>query len=391
MNVLFIMNGIGSVGGLPGVSGGDVRWIEIAKCWQRAGHNIHVFTPNSGKELCQRLGLNATFHINEVPNDYSIKTYLLKYVKARFIPDSLENFKGVIYSTTEHLYDVLPALKMKRKNKDSVWVTVVHWVAPLKRRGTSLLNSFLFYLNQQKGFHYIRKAADVVLAVSDSTTEHVKRIGITRNVYSVGAGVAFHEIRETVTKLECTEYDAVFMKRLDGTKGVFDIVDIWKDVVKTKNDARLGIIGLGTKSVMVKLDRMITDYGLSDNVDVLGPIYDFEKKISVLGSSKLFVLPSYEENWAIVIGEAIAAGVPVLCYDIKEIRPIWKENIVWIPQGDKKMFADKILKILDDKQAQNSLSNLGIKFVAKYDWWEIAEREKALILSSEVTNPLFDS
>ena len=95
------MNGVGSVGGLPGVSGGDVRWIEIAKHWQRLGHNINVFTPNSGKELCKRLGLDAVFYINDVPNDYSIKTYFLKYVKARIIPDSLKHFKGVTVRTSE--------------------------------------------------------------------------------------------------------------------------------------------------------------------------------------------------------------------------------------------------------------------------------------------------
>lgn len=378
------MNGIGSVGGLPGVSGGDVRWIEIAKCWQRAGHIINVFTPNSGKDLCQRLGLNATFHINYVPNDYSIKTYLLKYVKARFIPDSLADFKGVIYSSTEHFYDVLPALKIKRKNKENVWVTVIHWVAPLKRNGTSLLNSFLFYLNQQGGFRYIRKEADVVLAVSDSTTEHVKRIGITRNVFSVGAGVAFNEIRETVTKLDCKQYDAVFMKRLDGTKGVFDIVEIWKDVVKTKPDALLGIIGLGTKSAMDKLNRMVADFGLSDNVDVLGPIYDFEKKMSVLGSSKLFVLPSYEENWAIVIGEAMAAGVPVICYNIPEIRPIWGNNVTWIPKGNKTIFAKEIISLLDNNHARNTLSKMSVLFIEKYDWERIATEELKIINDAHV-------
>jgi glycosyltransferase involved in cell wall biosynthesis len=375
------MNGIGSVDDQPGVSGGDVRWIEIAKCWQNSGHTIHVFTPNSGKELCQRLGLTAIFHINEVPNDYSIKTYLVKYVKARFIPESLENFKGVIYSTTEHFYDVLPALKIKEKNRDAVWVAVVHWVAPLKRNGTSLLNSFLFYLNQQEGFHYIRKAADVVLTVSDSTLYHVKRIGIKKNVHSVDAGVAFNEIRKTITKVDYKQYDAVFMKRLDGTKGVFDIVEIWKDVVKKKPNARLGIVGLGTKSAMDKLNRMITNFGLSGNVDVLGPIYDFEKKISVLGSSKLFVLPSYEENWAIVIGEAMAAGVPVLCYNIPEIKPIWGNNVTWIPKGNKEVFAIKILELLAHPNLRTELSKNGVLFINRYDWREIAEKELNLIRS----------
>ncbi|MEM3587225.1 MAG: glycosyltransferase, partial [Candidatus Jordarchaeaceae archaeon] len=171
MKVLFIMNGLGAVDGLPGISGGDVRWIEIAKRWQKAGHDVHVLTPEAGVELCRKLGLNTTFHILAVPNDYSLKTYLLRFVKSTYIPKTLENFHGVVYSTTEHVYDVRPAAKIKKNGTGNIWVAIVHWVAPLKRKGTSWLNSMLFFLNQQMGFWYIKKGADLVLAVSRITAE----------------------------------------------------------------------------------------------------------------------------------------------------------------------------------------------------------------------------
>lgn len=379
LSVLFIMNGIGSVDGFSGISGGDVRWIEIAKWWQRQGYDIHVLTPQAGITLCKKLGLEAVFHESVIPNDYSLKSYLVRFFKSRSVPKSLRGFEGVVYSTTEHAYDVLPALRVKEKGKNVTWAAVIHWVAPLRRKGTSLLNGVLFFLNQRIGFRHIRNKADVVLAVSDSTREQAKRIGITRNIHSVGAGVAFNEIRKIVTKLEHRQYDAVFMKRLDGTKGVFDIIDIWKDVVKTREDAKLGIIGLGTKNNVNKLTRMIENYDISNNVDILGPIYDFEKKISVLGSSKLFVLPSYEENWAIVIGEAMAAGVPVLCYSIPEIRPIWGDNVDWIPKGDKAKFAKEIIELLGNRRARNKLSQMGLPFIERYDWQIIADEEMKIV------------
>lgn len=379
-NILFIMNGIGSVNGLPGISGGDVRGIEIAKCWRRYGHDIHVFTPEAGVKLCERLGLQATFHTSKVPNEYSLRTYLLRFLKSRFIPKTLSDFEGIIYSTTEHVYDVLPALKIRGNGKNNAWVAVVHWVAPLKRKGTSWLNSVLFFFNQRLGFRYIRNGADVVLAISENTAEQVKRIGIKKNVFPVGAGVDFKEIRDIASKTKSKKYDAVFMKRFDGTKGVFDTMEIWKHVVKAKKDARLGMIGLGTKEVMIKLEKMVETYGIMGNVDFLGPIYDFNTKFSILASSKLFVLPSYEENWAIVIGEAMAAGVPVVCYDLLQIKPIWKGNVVWVPKGDKKGFANEVIKLLHNQRRRKKLSQTGIKFVESYDWQEIAEEEMNIIV-----------
>ncbi len=381
MNILFIMNGIGSVNSFPGISGGDVRWIEIAKCWQKAGHEIHVFTPEAGVELCRKLGLDATFHIFDAPNDYSLKTYLLRFVKSTYIPKTLENFHGIVYSTTEHVYDVRPAIKIKENGTGNIWVAVVHWVAPLKRTRASWLNSILFFFNQQMGFRYIKNRADLVFAVSKITAEHVKKKGIKHNLFSVDCGVAYQEIRQIAAKVRSKRYDAIFIKRFDGTKGVFDIIEIWKEVVKTKHEAKLGMIGLGTKKVMDRLSRMVENYGIKDNVDFLGPIYDFETKISVLASSKLFVLPSYEENWAIVIGEALAAGVPVLCYDLPTIRPLWKDKVIWVPKGDKKKFANKVIELLDSEQVRTRLSEAGIRFVKEYDWQRIADKEMMLISS----------
>ena len=145
MNILFIMNGIGAVGNLPGVSGGDVRWIEIAKYWQRKGYEIHVYTLETGVELCKKIGLEATFHIFRAPNEYSLKTYAIKFLKLKAIPITLNNFQGIVYSTTEHIYDVFPASRIKKATKGNIWVATVHWVAPLKRKGTNWLNSFLFF------------------------------------------------------------------------------------------------------------------------------------------------------------------------------------------------------------------------------------------------------
>jgi len=376
------MNGIGSENNLPGISGGDVRWVEIAKIWQKQGHEIHVFTPKAGKDFCKKMGLDAFFHIFGVPNEYGIKTYLIRALKSFLIPKSLKSSFDIIYSSTEHWYDVIPAIKIKRNNKTSRWGAVVHWVAPLKRKGTDFLSSLLFFINQRVGYHYIKKQADVVLAVSDSTAENVKGIGIPENkVFSVACGMDFNKIHDATRQADQKEYDAIFMKRFDGTKGVFDLPEIWRGVVNQKNDAKLGLIGFGTKKVIGKLENLIEHNNLQKNIEIIGPIYDFNEKFLTLAKSRLFILPSYEENWAIVIGEAMAAGLPVLCYDIKEIRPIWQDKIIWIPMGDKKQFANKINHIINDKNLRDNLSMEGLDFIKRYDWKQIAENELDLLLN----------
>ena len=381
MKALFIANGIGIEKGKPGISGGDIRWIEIAKKWRdNMDIEIHVLTQDAGIDLCERVGLNAEFHRMEMPSEYSVSGYLLRALNSFRLPKELTKFEGIIYASTEHWYDVIPGALIKRKNPRSKFVVVAHWVAPLIRTGTSLINSILFYINQRMGYFVGKRYADLFLAVSEPTGNDLKRIGIPESkIKVVEAGVDYDEIRRIASQVKEKEFDGVFMKRFDGTKGVFDVVEIWDYVVSEIPNAKLILIGHGTKANINKLEKMIKEKNLEENVRILGPIYDFEKKFRILAKSKVFLLPSYEENWAIVIGEAMAAGLPVVCYNLPEIQPIWEDNVIWVPKGDKTAFAQKVIEFLTDERLREKFITKGIEFVKQYDWGEIAKKEIMLI------------
>jgi len=381
--VLFIANGIWKEENRPGISGGDVRWIEIAKIWQKKGLEVHILTTQAGRELSILLGLkDAIFHEIQAPSSYGVRSYIKRFFASLKLSDELKDFKGIIYSVSEHSYDVIPGKVIKSSNRNNIFAVVAHWVAPLIRKGTSPINSILFYLNQRIGYYFTKKYADRVLAVSKPTAEALVRIGIPQDkIAVVECGVYYNDIRDIASRVEKKEFDAIFMKRFDKTKGVLDVIEIWKYVVREIKDAKLILVGHGSKDTLEELNKLIKKYGLENNIKILGPIYDFNKKIEILAKSKLFLLPSYEENWAIVIGEALAAGVPVICYDLPEIKPIWEDKIIWVPRGDKREFAKRIIELLQDDKLRAKLSKEGIEFVKKYDWEEIAKKELELILS----------
>ena len=73
---------------------------------------------------------------------------------------------------------------------------------------------------------------------------------------------------------------------------------------------------------------------------------DDHEKFRLIKSAKLFALPSYEEGWGIVIGEALACGTNVLAYDVKEIQTIWGDSVTWVEKGNIDMLATGIQDIL---------------------------------------------
>jgi glycosyltransferase involved in cell wall biosynthesis len=165
------------------------------------------------------------------------------------------------------------------------------------------------------------------------------------------------------------------MKRLNNGKGIFDLLEIWKLCCLMNPALKLAIIGDGPSEIVKKIHKFIEKNNLDNNIFLLGVIYDFEKKFRLLNSSKLFILPTHEENWAIVIGEAMAIKLPVLCYNLKEIFPIWKDNVEWIDFEDVSDFADKILAFLNSREKRVALSNKAFDFIKKYDWQEIVKNE----------------
>ena len=127
--------------------------------------------------------------------------------------------------------------------------------------------------------------------------------------------------------------------------------------------------------------------GLDDNIDFLGAIFDAAAKFSLVSAARVFVLPSHEENWAIVIGEAMALGVPVVAYDLPELKEVWGEAYRAVPKGNVRALASEILSLLADEQDRRELSERGLDRVSTLDWSVIAERELAVIMVSGARSP----
>jgi len=59
------------------------------------------------------------------------------------------------------------------------------------------------------------------------------------------------------------------------------------------------------------IERMIKELGLGDSVVITGEVAG-EEKDCLLANAEVFVLPSYSENFGIVVAEAMAWGRPVI-------------------------------------------------------------------------------
>lgn len=369
-----------------GITGGDVRLAEIMRGAVNDGFEVHFLVTSGAELFCKKFNLSGVIcHNFNFKNDPASR---LGFVSLTFmilfssLPKSLRNFNnGIVYTANELLWDVFSAIKLKLLNKNIKWVAVVHWLPPLKfwqRKKSRWINSLLFLVGERLSVFLIKYLADAILAVSNSTAKQLYKLGIDKNkIFSVKCGVHFDKINKISSKIREKKFDAVFMKRIQAVKGIFDLIDIWQFVVRKKPNAKLAIIGGGVDAH--RFNHLIKERGLEDNIVSLGEIFDFERKIKMLSQSTMFILPSYEENWAIVMGEVMACKLPVLAYNLPELVEVWQNNFVRIPLGNKKFFAEEIINYLDNKILRDKQAELGYQYVQQFEWANIAKSEVNII------------
>ena len=123
---------------------------------------------------------------------------------------------------------------------------------------------------------------------------------------------------------------------------------------------------------------------LPEGVHALGFVPDHEVPRLVAGA-RLLVLPSFAEGFGLPVIEAQAAGTPVACSDIPELRETAGDVAVFFDPHDINSMAKALDVLLGDEEKRNLLRKRGRERAAAFTWTTAAERSAGVyeeILSS---------
>jgi len=285
--------------------------------------------------------------------------------------------KSDILISTSHLFpDVLPLFFIKNRNIKSI-VIVHHILSEQKRIG---LRSKLAQIIEKFCFFIISKRKSYILTLSENTRDMlINKYGFKdKSIYVTKNGLDLKFINSINTPLK-KKYDLCFCGRLSMTKGVYDLIKIVKIISNSYPNITCAVVGDGGEKANMMAD--IKNNKLEDNITMLG-FLDEVGKYETIKSSKIFVLPSHEEGWGMVIGEAMACGVPVIVYKLVDILNIWKDNVTWIDCFDKNSFAVNIIELLKNNIKREQYIKKSLNFANKLGWDSILKEEVSAILSN---------
>jgi glycosyltransferase involved in cell wall biosynthesis len=161
------------------------------------------------------------------------------------------------------------------------------------------------------------------------------------------------------------KYEAVFIGRLHPQKGVLELIEIWKLVCRRSPSARLAIIGNGELEDEVR--ALINRNGLSRNITMLG-FMDGHEKIRVFKESRIVLHPATYDSGGMASAEAMACGLPGICFDLPALMTYYARGMIKIPRNDLQRFAEEITILLNDPGRYAMLSKEAVEQSKSWDW-----------------------
>lgn len=357
-------------------TGSDMVFIEIAK--RLKNYDKIIITPSIGKTLCQNCGLTGKFLIttdNESPEFGNvIVAYIRRIFKAFFLKFEIK--KGDIFlGASDFFTDVLPIFWFKLLSRDKMtkWVQHIFHLIPSSRK--------VPFYSQRISLFLIKHWADKVTVDNSLLKDDlVRKFGFNPQKIIVNyPGIDLEYLKKIKVDKE-NIYDAIFMAQLRPSKGVFDLIKIWRLVCQKNQKLKLGIIGRGKKEIVEAMKKEVSDLDLKKNVTFLGYLSD-DQAYSTIKSTRIFITPSYEEGFGITMLEAQALNLPVVAWHLPVFDEIFKKGMIKVEIGDMEKFAKEVIRLLTDKIFYQKLSKEAIDNANRFDWDKTAQREKELFLN----------
>ncbi len=170
---------------------------------------------------------------------------------------------------------------------------------------------------------------------------------------------------------------ALFLSRIHPKKGIPTLVEAWARV--RPEEWTLTVAGPDDGGHRGVVEEAIQRHGMADTVHLRGGVPEGEKW-DLYSQADLFVLPSWSENFGIVVAEALGSGIPVITTKAAPWESIEREGCGWwIDTGVEPLARalEEATRASDQRRREMGLR--GRELVRReYSWERAARRMQAV-------------
>lgn len=233
-------------------------------------------------------------------------------------------------------------------------------------------------------FHLYQKRdlqqAACILATSKMEADNIRALGITSPIAIIPNGIDISEYKcRTSEDKTHVKKQILFLSRIHEKKGIEFLINAWEQLRAKYPTWNVVIAGNGEESYIHRLNEIIKSKSLRDCVEIIPPVFGEDKR-RLYCESSLFVLPSYSENFGMVIAEAMSCGVPVITTNGTPWQELNEIKLGWCIDLSLEKLITSISKAIE--LGQDSLFRIGqecSKHIRDtYQYTEVAAKNKAV-------------
>jgi len=364
-------------------------WLRIFRVFQSRGNDIFINTGPFVKKLGVIENIYGFRWLSEIEKKIlskdktTTKTGFLFHSMKRnyFLLKNRKNILGdkdfgIIYTPSAVLDFVIFPFFLKKTGKKIIWATTLANIVPATDPGNKFIRA-LAWIFFRISLFMIRKA-DIVFASTPEIQKYLLSAGFdNKKVILTGFGIesAFIEKAQPDEKFQS---DALFVGRINETKGIYDMLKVLKIISKKYPNFQLAIMGDGDEITKRNFKKEIKKEELKNNIRFLG-YRNGMNKYNIVKSAKSFwfLSVSKSESFGVALLEAVCSGIPAFAYDLPQFSWLYPNGEVDIsPKGNYKLVAEKVLKLFESGNFTNEKGKL---LLGKYSWEKIAEIEYSAI------------
>ena len=220
--------------------------------------------------------------------------------------------------------------------------------------------------------------------------QSIRSLGFKNPIAVIPNGVPLEEFHIKHFNGPPASKKVLFLSRIHHKKGIELLIEAWSELSPSlTKEWSLDIVGNGEAQYINRLNALISMKGISDSIKIKGYI-DGAEKISAYQNAQLLVLPSYSENFGIVVAEALACGTPVITtkdtpwQDLETYKCGWwiktgvgplktaLEEALTLPQERLDVMGKNGRQLIEDKYSMDIVA----KKITKLYLWLLKKGEK---------------
>jgi glycosyltransferase involved in cell wall biosynthesis len=236
-----------------------------------------------------------------------------------------------------------------------------------------------FFIDHCDGFVVPGKSAlDYLTQMGVST----QKIFLARNAVDIQAFARLGETARLPASRERThlclpERYFLFVGRLVREKGVMDLLNAYRTMPAEMRE-RIGLVFAGDGAMRAELEATSRDI-YPGTVHFTGFV-DRDGLASYYGLAECLVLPTYSDTWGLVVNEAMACGLPVICTNVAGCAAeLVQGNGRLVEAGNVEQLAQAMVELAGDPERREEMSAQSCALIREFspDAWAAGMAEAA--------------